>query len=142
MKIKTLLKIFFLTIISCNVRAKKEAITQKTEVVTLAKTTKSWDKKLLPAYPKGQPEITILKITIPPHTKLPMHKHPFINAGVLLKGNLTVTTKDGKKLHLKEGESIAEVVSTWHYGKNESDAPCEIIVFYAGIKGKPITIKK
>lgn len=46
------------------------------EVVTLAKTTKSWNGASLPKYLDGTPEVTILKITIPPHTELPLHKHP------------------------------------------------------------------
>ncbi len=112
----------------------------KTEV--LLKTTRSWDESLLPTYPQGQPEISILKIEIPPGMQLPLHQHPVINAGVLLKGKLTVETEDGKFLYLKEGDTIAEVVNKWHHGKNESDEPVEILVFYAGVEGTPITVKK
>jgi quercetin dioxygenase-like cupin family protein len=74
--------------------------------------------------------------------ELPMHRHPVINAGVLLSGRLTVITEDNKTLHLKAGESIVEVVDKWHYGKNEGDEVAEIIVFYAGVLDKPITIKQ
>jgi len=112
------------------------------DVEVLAKTSSSWDGSVLPEYAKGQPEVTILKITIPPKTELPLHLHPEINAGVLLQGELTVMTEEGKTLHLKAGEPIVEVVNKWHYGKNEGDTPAEIIVFYAGIKDMPITIKK
>ena len=94
------------------------------------------------SYPKGEPEITILRIKIPPGSLLPLHKHPVINAGVLLSGELTVVTEDGKNLHLKAGEAIIEVVNTWHYGKNEGNVPADIIVFYAGTMDGPITIKK
>ncbi|PJA31874.1 MAG: hypothetical protein CO187_07065, partial [Zetaproteobacteria bacterium CG_4_9_14_3_um_filter_53_7] len=52
----------------------------------LAKTSSSWDGGVLPCYSTGSPEITILRIIIPPKVRLPMHKHPVINAGVLLKG--------------------------------------------------------
>ena len=97
---------------------------------------------MLPSYPKGQPEITILKVIIPPKTKLPVHEHPVINAGILTKGVLTVITKDKKVLQMKAGDSISEVVKTWHHGENQGDEPAEIIVFYAGIKGAPITIKE
>lgn len=109
--------------------------------IVLLKTSKSWDGSDLPEYPKGKPEITILKIIIPPHTQLPVHKHPVINAGILLKGNLKVTTEDGKTLYLKAGDIISEVVNKWHHGVNESDESAEILVFYAGIKDMPITIK-
>ena len=111
-------------------------------VDVLAKTTSSWNGATLPSYPTGQPEVTILKISIPPHIQLPLHQHPVINAGVLLKGELTVLTKGGKTLHLKAGDPIVEVVNTWQYGINEGKEPAEIIVFYAGIQGKPVTIKE
>ena len=112
------------------------------EVITLAKSTKSWNGRPLPKYPEGEPEVTILKITIPPKTTLPLHQHPEINAGVLLKGNLTVISETKDTLHLKTGDPIIELVNKWHYGINEGNNPVEIIVFYAGIKGKPITVKK
>lgn len=116
--------------------------TNVTQVEQLLKSSTTWDGDALPAYPEGQPEVTILRITIPPHTQLPMHKHPVINAGILLKGKLTVVTDGDRKLHINAGESIAELVNKWHYGKNEGDEPAEILVFYAGIKDKPITIRK
>lgn len=109
---------------------------------TLVRTTQSWNKNLLTAYPEGQPEITILRIRIPARTTLPWHTHPVINAGVLISGELTVVTASGATLHLKAGDPIVEVVDTWHYGKNETDEPADIIVFYAGVKNKPITLKK
>jgi quercetin dioxygenase-like cupin family protein len=111
-------------------------------VDVLTKTGSSWDQSVLPDYPKGKPEITILRIKIPSGVLLPLHKHPVINAGVLLNGELTVVTKDNKILHLKAGDPIVEVVNKWHYGKNEGTEPAEIIVFYAGTPDMPITIKK
>ena len=116
--------------------------TNTTRVEVLLKTTTSWDGDALPAYPEGQPEVTILRITIPAHTQLPMHEHPVINAGILLKGELTVMTETDQTLHLKAGDLIAELTNKWHYGKNEGDTPAEIMVFYAGIENEPITVKK
>ncbi|NLW34361.1 cupin domain-containing protein [Syntrophorhabdus aromaticivorans] len=108
----------------------------------LSKTGLSWDGQNLPEYPSGKPEITILRIKIPAGSELPLHKHSVINAGVLLSGELTVVTEDNKTLRLKSGESIVEVVNTWHYGKNEGSTPAEIIVFYAGVPGMAITTYK
>lgn len=104
----------------------------------LAKDTRSWDGSLLPPYPQGQPEVTIRRITIQPGSRLEWHTHPVINAGVLLSGELTVVTKDGKTLQLKAGDPNIEVVNTLHYGINQGTAPAEIIVFYAGAAGVPI----
>jgi len=116
--------------------------TTKVDVQTLAKTTKSWNNAQLPSYPTGKPEITILNIKIPPHSKLKLHKHPVINAGVLIKGKLTVVSEDNKVLNLEEGDSIVELVDTWHYGENKTGETAQIIVFYAGVEGEPITILK
>ena len=111
-------------------------------VETLAKTSLSWDGSRLPSYSRSTPEVTILRIKIPPGAQLPLHTHPEINAGVLLSGELTVITEDNRFLHLKAGESIVEVVNKWHYGKNEGDETAEILVFYAGTVDTPITIKQ
>lgn len=111
-------------------------------VEVLAKSTTSWDGGNLPAYAEGSPEVLVLKIEIPPGFTLPLHRHPVINAGVLLAGELTVTTEDGTSLHLSAGEAIVEVVDTWHSGRNDGDVPATIIVFYAGIEGLAVTEKK
>ena len=108
---------------------------------TLVKSTHSWDGSQLPSYPEGQPEVTILKITIPAGAKLPLHQHPYINAGVLTKGELTVVTKTGETLTITAGDAIVEIVNKWHFGENSGDVSAEIIVFYAGIIGQPITIE-
>lgn len=112
------------------------------ESVTLAKSDKSWDGSTMPAYPKEAPEISVLKITIPAHTELPLHKHPIINAGYMVKGSLKVVTDENKTLYLKAGEALIEVVDKWHYGVNEGDEAVEIVVFYAGTKESVYSIKK
>lgn len=109
-------------------------------VTKLVRSAQSWDGELLPAYPSGQPEVTILRISIPAGTKLEMHHHPVINAGVLISGQLTVVTEAGKTLQLQAGDPIVEVVNTRHYGINQGREPAEIIVFYAGVVDTPITI--
>jgi len=112
------------------------------EVETLVQGNASWDGTLLPAYPDGQPQITILRIGIPPGTTLPLHKHPVINAGVLVRGELTVVTEQDETLRLKAGDPIIEVVDKWHYGKNEGAETAEIIVFYVGTADLPLTVKQ
>lgn len=115
---------------------------QAVKADVLVKSGESWNGDPLPLYPKGTPEVTIMRITIPAGAVLPMHNHPVINAGVLLSGELTVTTDKNQVLRLKAGDPIVEVVGTWHWGKNEGAGPAEIIVFYAGEKDVPVTVKK
>ncbi|MGH1539257.1 MAG: cupin domain-containing protein [Arenicella sp.] len=136
--------VFFVCIISLLMlnNASAKSVNTATKVEVLAKSTKSWNGDQLPKYSTADPEITILKITIPAGTKLPLHQHNMINAGVLLKGQLTVVTEDNDTLHMKAGDTIVEVVNKWHYGKNDGLVPAEIIVFYAGTVGEPLSIKK
>ena len=108
---------------------------------TLIKSELSWNGDSLPQYPTSNPEISILKITIPAHSELPLHYHPVINAGVLLKGELFVIDEDGNELTMKAGDPIVEVVNKKHLGRNLGDEDAEIIVFYAGSKGMKITEK-
>ncbi len=105
------------------------------KVKTLAKSTTSWNGDTLPAYPAGQPEVTVLRITIPPGMQLPLHEHPVINAGVLVKGELQINTKDGESKLLKAGDALIELVNEWHYGANNSAEDAVIFVVYAGIEG-------
>jgi hypothetical protein len=53
-----------------------------------------------------------------------------------------VVTAEGKVLHMKANDGIIEVVNKWHSGKNEGDTPAQIIVFYAGAAGAPLSIAK
>jgi quercetin dioxygenase-like cupin family protein len=103
-------------------------------IETLVKDSSQWDGKLLPSYPTTQPEITILRIIIPPKTILPMHIHPVINAAVIIKGKLEVILADGTSRLYKEGDGFVEVVNTAHYGKSHGNESVEILVFYAGTK--------
>lgn len=123
------------------VRSRPEANQDTITSQDLVKATQSWDGASLPAYPSGQPEITIRRIRIPAGARLEIHRHPVINAGVLISGQLTVMTTDGKTRHLNAGDPIVELVNTLHYGINQGQDPAEIIVFYAGTEGAPITVK-
>jgi quercetin dioxygenase-like cupin family protein len=112
------------------------------KVTQILKATNEWDGSPLPPYPTQNPEITILSYEIAPGVRLPMHKHPVINAGVLLQGQLTVIAKDGKQLVLNPGDSIVELVNKWHYGINQGSVPVKLIMFYVGEVGVPLVIKE
>ncbi len=112
------------------------------QVETLVKTTQSWNSSPLPNYNAEHPQMTALRITIPPHTKLPVHRHPVINAGILLEGELTVISEAGDTLHMKKGDPIVEMVNQWHHGENNGAQPAEIVVFYSGNVDVPVTILK
>jgi quercetin dioxygenase-like cupin family protein len=111
-------------------------------VDVLVKTDKSWNGTTLPAYPTGQPQISIIRYQFAPGAVLPVHKHPVINAGVLLKGELSVKTERGETLQLKAGDAIVELVDQWHEGRNNGAETAELIIMYSGTPDLPLAIRQ
>ena len=114
----------------------------QTEVQQVLQTTQAWDGTVYQGYPKGQPQVTVLRIKIPAHTALHWHLHPVISAGYVVSGELTVE-KQGTNQHItiQAGQALCETVGTIHRGFT-TDQPVELIVFYAGEAGTPITVDK
>ena len=97
--------------------------------------------ELAPADLKN-PEVSVVRITIPVGEKLPMHKHPLINVAYVLKGVLTVHMEDGASKTVRAGEALVEVVDAWHYGENTGNEPVELVVTYVGEAGAVLTENK
>ena len=108
----------------------------------LLKTTSTWDKIEYKKLKIKKPEVTVLKIIINVDETLPMHKHDLVNIAYVKKGTLTVITEDNKEITLHEGEVLPELVGKYHYGKNTGKEPVELIVFYIGEKGTPLSVNK
>lgn len=108
----------------------------KTE--TLLSSTSSWDGTLYRSYPSGTPQITVLKITLAPHTIMKWHSHPMPNAAYVVSGDLTVEKKDGTRKHFTAGQVVAEVVASVHRGVT-GDQGVVLIVFYPGTPGMPLS---
>src|SRR5271165_3978651 len=112
------------------------------KVEQVLQTTQSWDGSPYTSYATGQPQVTVLRITIPPNTALHWHRHPIISVGYVLSGHLTLEKKDtGERTVLQAGEAVAETVQATHRGFT-TDEPVELIVFYAGQVGLPVTINE
>ena len=111
----------------------------KIESVSLLKTTKSWDGTVYPSYPDGQPEISVLKISVPPHKALDWHKHSVINAAYVEKGEIQIERKeDGKTRWVKQGQVLPEMINVAHRGKT-GDQGATLIVFYSGSPDIPLS---
>lgn len=105
----------------------------------LLRSSTSWDGAPYAPYSRKQPELSVLKITIPAHTQLPWHTHPMPNAAYVVSGELTVEKKEsGEKKTLIAGEVLPEMVGELHRGVT-GDTPVELIVFYAGAKDLPVS---
>jgi quercetin dioxygenase-like cupin family protein len=100
----------------------------------------SWNGVPYTQNPKGRPELTMLKLTLAPHTKLPWHTHPFPNAAYVLSGTLTIRDKvSGKTKMVHQGEAFAETVDDVHRGETGDEAVV-LLVTYAGTPGVPTSI--
>ena len=100
----------------------------------------SWNGLAYTHYPQGQPQLTMIKLTIPAHTALPWHYHPFPNAGYVLSGELTLEDRQtGKKQTFRTGQSFAESVNDIHRGVSGS-TPTTLLLTYAGTPSVPTSI--
>ena len=109
-----------------------------TETQILLNAGSSWDGQPYQSYPPGQPELSVLKITLAPHTQLEWHCHPMPSAAYIVAGELTVERKkDGKSERFTAGQAVSETVDTLHRGMAGSE-PLVLIVFYAGSTGMPL----
>jgi quercetin dioxygenase-like cupin family protein len=112
---------------------------QLTQVLKTDKTTIG-QRFIYPNPKKG--EVTMMKVTIPPGKETGWHKHDFPVFAYVEKGNLTIEVDNGKTMQFSEGSSFAEVINTYHNGKNNGAVDVSLIAFYLGEKGKPLSVKK
>lgn len=122
--------------LGCSSQAKDPAQIEK-EV--LLQSVASWDGTPYKAYPSGPPELTLLRLKIPANTQLGWHTHPIPNAAYIVSGELIVETRTGGLTRtLTQGQTLAEMVGTVHRGRTGSK-PVELLVFYAGSAGIPLS---
>ncbi|MCQ8242099.1 cupin domain-containing protein [Rhizosaccharibacter radicis] len=120
------------------VAAAQQGSTAKAEV--LVKRSESWNGKPYTAYPKGTPELTVLRLTIAPGAALPWHTHPFPNAGYVLSGALTIHDRDsGKQETFRPGQAFTESVDDVHRGV-AGDKGAVVLLVYAGIRNQPTSV--
>ena len=105
----------------------------------LLQSSASWDGTPYQTYPSSPPELTLLRLKIPANTQLPWHSHPMPNIVYVVSGELRIETRDGKHTTtVQAGQVLPEVINTVHRGVS-TDKPVELIVFYAGSPGMPLS---
>jgi quercetin dioxygenase-like cupin family protein len=87
-------------------------------------------------------EVNIAKVIIPPGKETGWHKHNFPVFAYVLKGRLTIEIENSETRQFSEGSSFAEVVHTYHNGKNAGSQDAVLIAFFLGEKGMPLSIKR
>lgn len=109
------------------------------ETETLLESEHAWDGTQYSAYPQGTPQLSVLKITIPPNSSLAWHQHPIPNAVYVQSGVVTVEKKsNGETRQVTAGQVLPEMVDTAHRGYTGNEGAV-LIAFYAGKKGVPLS---
>ena len=115
-----------------------ESTVKTTELV---RTSHSWDGVELPDYLQGHPEIVAVKYEIPAGQKLGWHHHPVMNHGIMVQGELTIVSIDGKEKTVCAGEAVVEMLGTVHHGENRGTEPVVLYMFYLSQKGLPLSVQ-
>lgn len=121
--------------------AQEEKNVQLVQTTELIRTSQSWDGAELPDYLPGRPEVVAIKYEIPAGQKLGWHHHPVMNHGILVQGELTIVSEDGKEKVVHEGEVVVEMVGTIHHGENRGTKPIVLYMFYLSQKGLPLSLQ-
>lgn len=119
----------------------EEKNVQLVQTTELIRTSESWDGVELPDYLPGRPEVVAIKYEIPAGQKLGWHHHPVMNHGILVQGELTIISEDGKEKVVHEGEAVVEMVGTVHHGENRGTKPVVLYMFYLSQKGMPLSVQ-
>ena len=111
------------------------------ETTELIRTSQSWDGAELPDYPQGRPELVAMKYVFPAGQKVGWHHHDVMNYGVLVQGELTIVTLNGKEKVVHEGEAVVEMVGNIHHGENRGTKPAILYMFYLSQQDRPLTVQ-
>ena len=130
--------LFAICIIGCS---NIDVADSEVQSIELLRTNQSWNEVDLPDYPKGKPELVAIKYIIPPGKKLGWHHHVAMNHGVLVQGELTINSQDGKTKVLRAGEVVVEMVDAIHDGENNGTDPVVLYMFYLSQEGMNLTVQ-
>jgi quercetin dioxygenase-like cupin family protein len=101
-------------------------------------TTTIGQKIVYPDFSNAQ--VSILKITIGPGRSTGWHKHEIPVFAYVLSGTLTVELENNKIIEYPANSAFSEVINTLHNGTNKGKDNVVLIAFFAGAKGKPLSM--
>jgi quercetin dioxygenase-like cupin family protein len=135
----------FLLIILCSVSSwAREGSSEYKQDVKVAQLLKSMTTTIGQPieYSKiKKPEVTALKVEIPPGKETGWHKHPHPGYAYILRGTVTLEIEGNKQFRFEQGSTFIETVNTLHNGKNLGKEPVTIIVFFTTEAGQPYTVR-
>jgi quercetin dioxygenase-like cupin family protein len=92
-------------------------------------------------FPQGDNQLVAVLAEVAPGGQVGRHMHPNPLFVYILEGSLTIEM-DGHGTHtFSAGEGLAEVVNTWHNGRNLGDTPVKFLIVFAAQNGRPTIIR-
>lgn len=100
----------------------------------------AWNGQPYSGYPEGKPCISVMRMSLPPHSELPWHTHPMPNSAYVLSGELIIEDKEsGETASVRAGEALNETLNRAHRGYTAEQAT-ELVIFYAGVEGQELSL--
>jgi quercetin dioxygenase-like cupin family protein len=75
------------------------------QIDTLLRSSSSWDGTPYVAYPRGRPQVSVLRVMIAPHTTMQWHSHPMPNTAYVVSGEITVEKERRPVETIQDGRS-------------------------------------
>jgi quercetin dioxygenase-like cupin family protein len=92
-------------------------------------------------FPQGEAEFTAVIAEVAPGGQVGRHLHPVPLFVYILEGTLTIDMEAHGTHAFKAGQGFAEIIHSWHNGKNLGDKPVRFLIVFAGRKGTPNLIR-
>jgi quercetin dioxygenase-like cupin family protein len=92
-------------------------------------------------FPQGDNQIIAVMAEVAPGGQVGRHMHPNPLFVYILEGALTIEMEGHGTHTFSAGEGLAEVVNTWHNGRNIGDTPVKFLIVFAAQNGTPTIIR-
>ena len=92
-------------------------------------------------FPDGDNQFVAVLAEVAPGGQVGRHMHPNPLFVYMLEGALTIEMEGHGTHTFSAGEGLAEVVNTWHNGRNLGDTPVKFLIVFAAQDGTPTIIR-
>lgn len=92
-------------------------------------------------FPQSDTQLTAFLAEVAPGGQVGRHMHPVPLFVYILEGTLTIDMESHGTHAFKAGEGFAEILHSWHNGRNLGDSPVRFLIVFAGQKGTPNLIR-
>ncbi|MDR5903508.1 cupin domain-containing protein [Halomonas icarae] len=92
-------------------------------------------------FPQGNNQLVAVLAEIEPGGQVGRHLHPVPLFVYMLEGQLSIEIEGHGIKTFDAGQGFAEVINTWHNGRNPGDVPARLLIVFSGQQGTPNLIR-